>query len=109
MTERICCTRMIFMGEAALTDGFRLIGFETLIDPDDNTIDALLGEILASRGQAFVVIDQSLRDSKAKLLEQVRREGGRIVLTEVPSLANPQHFDSHLHSQLSALLGEQTL
>ena len=26
-------TRMLFLGEAALTDGFRLIGFETWADP----------------------------------------------------------------------------
>ena len=39
-------TRMLFLGDAALTDGFRLIGFETWADPNIEQLDQLLGELL---------------------------------------------------------------
>lgn len=105
MTDHDNKTRMIFMGEAALTDGFRLIGFETLVSPDANAINELLSELLNKREHAFIVIDPSVEATGAKMLDQVRSEGGRIVLSEVPSLTNPELFPSPLDEQLSKLVG----
>jgi vacuolar-type H+-ATPase subunit F/Vma7 len=97
--------RNIFIGGHALTDGFRLIGFETLTDPDEQQLDQLLGELHRERQRTLLIIEQSVNRIGSKLLEQIRREGGRIVLTEVPSLHDPEDFHSELDAQLKRLTG----
>ena len=97
--------RNIFIGGPALTDGFRLIGFETLTDPDIQQLDRLLAELQRERQRAFLIIEQSVNRMGSKLLEQVRSEGGRIVLSEVPSLQDPENFQGELDAQLKRLTG----
>lgn len=97
--------RNIFVGSHALSDGFRLIGFETLTDPDDRQLDHLLNELLRERQRTLLIIEQSVNQIGSKLLEQIRKEGGRIVLTEVPSLYAPDDFHSELDAQLKRLTG----
>jgi vacuolar-type H+-ATPase subunit F/Vma7 len=97
--------RNIFVGSHALTDGFRLIGFETLTDPDQNQLDRLLGELLRERQRTLLIIEQSVNRIGSKLLDQIRQEGGRIVLSEVPSLHYPDDFHSELDAQLKKLTG----
>ncbi len=97
--------RNIFVGGPALTDGFRLIGFETLTDPDTQQLDRLLAELQRERQRALLIIEQSIIGMGSKLLEQIRSEGGRIVLTEVPSLHDPDTFQCELDAQLKKLTG----
>jgi len=97
--------RNIFVGGPALTDGFRLIGFETLTDPDAQQLERLLGELQRERQRALLIIEQSVIGMGSKLLEQIRSEGGRIVLTEVPSLHDPDTFQCELDAQLKKLTG----
>jgi vacuolar-type H+-ATPase subunit F/Vma7 len=97
--------RNIFIGSAALSDGFRLIGFETLTDPDREKIDRLLDELQRERQRAFLIIEQTVNQIGSKLLDQIRREGGRIVLSEVPPLHDPHDFHSELDAQLKKLTG----
>ncbi|MGD8912764.1 MAG: V-type ATP synthase subunit F [Candidatus Thiodiazotropha sp.] len=97
--------RNIFVGSHALTDGFRLIGFETLIDPDERELDQLLSELQRERQRTLLIIEQSINHIGSKLLKQIRQEGGRIVLTEVPSLRTPDDFHSELDAQLKKLTG----
>ena len=97
--------RNIFIGGHALTDGFRLIGFETLTDPDTQQLDQLLGELQQKRQRALLIIEQSINRMDSKLLDQIRSEGGRIVLSEVPSLHDPDTFQCELDTQLKKLTG----
>jgi vacuolar-type H+-ATPase subunit F/Vma7 len=97
--------RNIFIGSAALTDGFRLIGFETLTDPDLHQLDRLLADLQGNRQRALLIIEQSVNQIGSKLLDQVRNEGGRIVLSEVPSLHDPDNFQGELDAQLKKLTG----
>ena len=83
-----------------LTDGFRLIGFETLTEPDSGKMDELLSQLLQERERALLIIEQSMNQLGSKLLDQIRSEGGRIVLSEVPSLHDPEEFHSDLDGQL---------
>ena len=102
-------TRMIFIGSLALSDGFRLIGFETLTDPQVDQLDQLISELLEQRANAFLVIEQSVSGLGSKMLEQVRREGGRIVLSEVPSLRDPSCLHCDLDRQIAKLMGAGSL
>ncbi|MES9814430.1 MAG: V-type ATP synthase subunit F [Candidatus Thiodiazotropha sp.] len=97
--------RNIFVGSHALTDGFRLIGFETLTEPDSSRLDELLNQLLQERQRALLIIEQSVNHVGSKLLDQIRNEGGRIILSEVPSLQDPEEFHSELDNQLKKLTG----
>lgn len=97
--------RNIFVGSPELSDGFRLIGFETLSAPDRPTLDRLLDELQRERQRALLIIEQSVNEIGSKLLDQIRKEGGRIVLSEVPSLHHPDDFHSDLDAQLKKLTG----
>lgn len=97
--------RNIFVGGHALADGFRLIGFETLTDPDEQALDRLLAELQREKQRALLIIEHSVSQSGSKLLEQIRSEGGRIVLSEIPSLYDPDNFQSDLDEQLKKLTG----
>ncbi|MES9834438.1 MAG: V-type ATP synthase subunit F [Candidatus Thiodiazotropha sp. LLP2] len=97
--------RNIFVGGHALTDGFRLIGFETLTDPDSSQLEKLLSSLLKEKQRALLIIEQSVNLLDSKLLQQIRNEGGRIVLSEIPSLHNPDHFQSDLDETLKQLTG----
>jgi hypothetical protein len=100
---------MIFIGSLALSDGFRLIGFETLIEPDASALDRLVSELLEQRSNAFLVIEQNVNELGSKMLELVRREGGRIVLSEVPSLRDPSCLHCELDRQIEKLMGTANL
>ena len=102
-------TRMIFIGSLALSDGFRLIGFETLTDPAVSQLDQLISELLEQRVNAFLVIEQTVTDLGSRMLELVRREGGRIVLSEVPSLRDPSCLHCELDRQIEKLMGSGSL
>lgn len=98
-------TRMLFMGEAALTEGFRLIGFETWADATQQDLDQLLESLLRKRHKAFIILGQSLADCDSALLQRVRAEGGYIIVTQVPSLAEPDNFQCEIDDRLQLLLG----
>jgi vacuolar-type H+-ATPase subunit F/Vma7 len=98
--------RNIFIGGPSLTDGFRLIGFETLTDPDIEQLNQLLDELQRERQRALLIIEQPVSRMGSKLLQQIRSEGGRIVLSEVPSLHDPDNFHSELDQQLKKLTGD---
>jgi vacuolar-type H+-ATPase subunit F/Vma7 len=98
-------TRQLFLGEANLATGFSLAGFEVFPDADSAQLDALLEQLIAERSHAFVVIDQALAGSDSKRLRQVREEGGRILLTQVPRLTEPDNMHSAIDDHIQQLLG----
>ncbi len=98
-------TRLLFMGEAALAEGFRLIGFETFPDASEQDLERVLADLLHSRARAFLVLDASLSQCCSLRLRQVRSEGGRILVTEVPRLHEPERFRGMIDDQVRMLLG----
>jgi len=100
-------TRMLFLGASALGEGFRLIGFEVLANPSREQLEQLLGELVDAQKNAFVVIDQGVAQQHCSMLERVRSEGGRIVITSVPPLHDPECFHCALDDRINALLGSQ--
>lgn len=104
-TDEPAATRMLFLGEAALTEGFHLIGFETWADATRQELDELLQGLLRKRQNAFIVLGQALAGCDSPLLQRVRAEGGHIVVTQVPSLADPDNFQCEIDDRLQLLLG----
>jgi vacuolar-type H+-ATPase subunit F/Vma7 len=96
-------TRMIFMGEPQLTDGFRLIGFETWADPGVEEVERMVREMIARRQSAFLVIDQRLAAADIPAIQQVRRGGGHIVVTTVPPLNRPDSFHMMIDQRIQSM------
>ena len=104
-TDNPLNTRMIFMGESALTDGFQLIGFETHPNARVEELDRMLKELLELKQNALVILDSKLSASDSKMLRRVRSEGGRIVVAQVPPLNNPGEFHCEIDSDIEAMMG----
>lgn len=102
-------TRMLFLGEDSLADGFRLIGFETFPNPAPEEVDRVLRELLRGRDNAFVILDDRVMRADIPALHQVRREGGRIVIASVPALRDPPRLASDVADRLAAMFGSSNL
>jgi len=98
-------TRQLFLGDASLATGFRLAGFEVFPDADISELERMLEQLQAARTPAFVVIDQELAESDSRLLQEIRREGGRILLTQVPPLTHPEQMRSSVDDHIQQLMG----
>ncbi len=83
-------TRMLFLGEESLADGFCLIGFETYPDPAPEEVDRILRDLRRNQERAFVIVDDAVMRAEIPNLKQVRREGGRIVVIAVPAVRAPR-------------------
>ena len=98
-------TRMLFLGEEGLADGFRLIGFETHPSPTAEEADRVFRDLSRNREKAFVVVDDRLLHADLPHLQKVRREGGRILVISVPPLNAPAALSSEVADRLNALCG----
>ena len=94
--------RMIAFGSAALMEGFALIGFETYADPTPETIEKLLHELMRDQQAALMVIEQGLARNAGRNLARAQREGGRIIITEIPEI----HLSGSYHSRVENLVQE---
>ena len=102
-------TRLIFLGDESLADGFRLIGFETYPNPTSEAADRLLRDLGRRQQRAFVIVDDALMREDIPHLRQVRREGGRIIVIAVPRLNAPTVLASEVADRLAAMFGAATL
>lgn len=101
--------RMIALGSAALMEGFSLIGFETLLDPAPEEVERLMHELLRTQQAALVVIEQKLARNPGRQLLRAQNEGGRIVITEIPELRQPEDYHSRVESLVQQVLGAASL
>ncbi len=101
--------RMIALGSAALMEGFALIGFETHVDPTPEDIERLMHDLIRNQQAALVVIEQRLAIRPGRFLLRAQNEGGRIVITEVPELRQPEHYHSRVESLVQQILGAAAL
>ena len=100
---------LIAMGSEALTEGFGLLGFETHADATLEDVEIVLAELIRSRATALVILEHELARSGVASLERVRREGGRIVVTEVPPLHAPADYRPPVEDLVRRILGAQAL
>lgn len=99
-------TRMLFLGDESLADGFRMIGFEAHPNPSLAGVDQLFQELIRRGDKAFAIVDETLMQAKIPGLERVRAEGGRIIVTAVPHLKGPLRLASDVADRLDAMFGK---
>jgi vacuolar-type H+-ATPase subunit F/Vma7 len=101
--------RMIAMGGHALTEGFALIGFESFTNPTAETVEQVIGELLRQGEKALVFLEYGVAPKESKILAQVHREGGRIVIAEVPEVNAPQAYRARVEDLVLRVLGPSAL
>mgnify|MGYP001768586749 CR=1 FL=1 len=99
-------TRMLFLGDESLADGFRLIGFETHPDPEPSLVDQIFTDLIRRGDKAFAIVDEALMRAKIPGLERVRAEGGRVVVAAVPRLREKPRLASDVADRLDAMFGK---
>lgn len=103
-------TRMIVMGQAALTDTFALLGFETFPDATPPDVDALMAELLAhDEPSALVFLEQALAGHDCPALDKCRAQCNRVVIVEIPPLHAPEDYRPRVESLVKSLLGANVL
>lgn len=102
-------TRTLVLGSAALVEGFALIGFEAYPDADVETMEQLLAELHHQQATALVLVEHRLAVSGGPWFHRLRAEGGRIVITEVPSLESPESYNPLVERKVEHILGPNAL
>jgi vacuolar-type H+-ATPase subunit F/Vma7 len=102
-------TRMLFLGEDRLADGFRLIGVEAYPSPSLQEAERIFRDLVRQREKAFVIVDDALMAADIPSLRAVLREGGRIVVVAIPALSAAPKLTSDVARRLAALFGAGAL
>ena len=102
-------TRMLFLGDDSLADGFRLIGFETFPSPEPAEVDRVFRDLIRAQAKAFAIVDDRIMAQDIPALAQVRREGGRIVVVAIPPVKDPPKLTSEVATRLQALFGTSNM
>jgi len=108
-TEPLSRARLLFFGERALTEGYGLIGFETFPDATVEQARPRAHRTAADPRHRPRAARPARRASGQPHAAADPQEGGRILVTEVPSLRSPEDYHSDIDDQVSALLGGGTL
>jgi len=98
-------TRIIALGAAALTEGFGLIGVETIADATPEILEELLAGLMKRQEKALLFLEHDLARSNGPWLNRVRAQGGRIVVTEIPPLHAPEDYHPPVEDVVRAILG----
>lgn len=101
--------RLVVLGSAGLTEGFSLIGAEVYPDADATTVERVLAELARAGAAALVLLEGHLAHGGGPWLNRLRKEGGRIVVTELPPLAAPASYAPAVDEVVRAVLGPEAL
>jgi len=101
--------RIIAVGSQPLMDGFALLGIETHVDLDSTALEALLVSIVSSQQRTLIYLQQDMLDHDIPILNQIRSEGGSILISEVPSLHEPENRQASIDLLISKTIGASAL
>ena len=101
--------RLIALGSAGLMEGFELIGFETFPDPEAEAVENLFQELIRNQQAALVVIEHRLAEQPGRHQMRAQREGGRIVITEIPEIHLSGGYHSRVENLVQSILGSSAL
>ena len=101
--------RLVVLGSAGLAEGFSLIGAEVHPDADAAKVEEVLGQLVKDGSEALVLLESRLAHAGGHWLNRLRNEGGRIVVTELPSLPTPLDYAPAVDEVVRAVLGPEAL
>ncbi len=109
MSDKQAKTRLIMMGSAALTAGFSLIGFEIWPDASCEELEQLLIELQQRGDTALIFLEPKLANCDCGILQDIQKQGGRIVVTEIPPLDAPGNYRPQVEDLVISVLGKSAL
>lgn len=101
--------KILALGDAALMDGFALLGIETHADLGPAEIDAILASMVRRREPALVFMQQDLMTADIPMIGQLRSQGGAILICEIPSLHGAGDYRPEVEKLIGRVLGTSML
>lgn len=101
--------RLVVLGSAGLAEGFSLIGAEVYPDADPARVEQVLAQLVQDGSEALVLLESALAHAGGPMLNRLRNEGGRIVVTELPPLSAPHDYAPAVDAVVRAVLGPEAL
>lgn len=101
--------RLIAMGGEALAEGFALLGFETWANATPEDVEQVITDLLRSQERALVFLEHGLSRCKLQCVDRIRREGGHVVITEVPPIRTPEDYHPPVEDLVLRILGPSAL
>lgn len=98
--------RLMAIGNRALMDGFALLGIETHADISLAEIEGILTELSRNREHAMIYLQQDLARADLPILNQLRKEGGRILVSEIPDILSASDYRAPVDQLITRVLGE---
>ncbi len=101
--------KIIAIGNAALMDGFALLGIETFADASADEINELLTQLVRNRERALVYLQQNLMSQGIPMIQQLRAQGGSILICEIPDLHTAEDYQPEVEKLIGRVLGSSVL
>jgi vacuolar-type H+-ATPase subunit F/Vma7 len=100
---------IIAIGNRELMDGFALLGIRTYADANAVEINDLLTELARKRERALVYIQQDLISEETPIIQQLRLQGGSILVCEIPHLRGAAEYHPQVEKLIRRVLGSSML
>lgn len=107
--ENTMDTRMIAMGRRPLMEGFSLLGFEVHHDASIDDVEKTLSELIQTEQKALLLLETYLAHAELACLSDVRKHGGKIIVTEVPAINACDDYHPYIEDLLSQVLGHHAV
>jgi len=101
--------KVVAIGDAALMDGFALLGIQTYADQTLEAINNVLRELKTKHGRALVFMQQNLMKADIPMVERLRNQGGSILICEIPGLDQVNSFEPDVERMISRVMGSSVL
>jgi vacuolar-type H+-ATPase subunit F/Vma7 len=101
--------RLIFMGNAALSDGFALLGFEIFPKATPEVVETELANLLKNEERALVFLEDYLTHQPGAAFLRARAEAAGIIITEIPALDAPATYRPVVEDLVVRVLGSSIL
>lgn len=101
--------KIIAIGNSALMDGFALLGIETYADATADQINTVLTDLQRNRECALVYLQQNLMTAKIPMIQQLRLQGGSILICEIPELQTAVNYQPEVEKLIGRMLGKSVL
>lgn len=101
--------KMIAVGSSALMDGFALLGIKTYVDETVEAIDTMLQELVRSQQTALVFIQLDSLHASIPMVQQLRNQGGRILICEIPGLQAVNDYQPEVEKLVRRVMGSAVM
>lgn len=97
--------RQLAFGNSELMDGFALLGIETYPDISISQIEKILTQLVHNKERALIYIQQDLAQAEMTILDQIRSEGGNILISEIPDILSADGYQAPVDRLIARVLG----